>query len=74
MLSCDVGCVKPDKAIYLAALERLDVTPDKALFVDDKLVYCDGARALGLTAVQIDRRDESTAGAVRSLLDVSAFL
>jgi putative hydrolase of the HAD superfamily len=56
ILSFEVGVAKPDPEIYRLALERLgDVTPDRAVFVDDQLDYCDGAAALGIETFLIDR-------------------
>jgi epoxide hydrolase-like predicted phosphatase len=55
VLSCEVGVMKPDAAIYHLALERLGVPPERALFVDDKAENCAAARALGLGAHLIAR-------------------
>ena len=55
VLSCEVGVAKPAAEIYRAALDRLDVPADRALLVDDRQEYCDGATALGMAAVRIDR-------------------
>lgn len=35
VFSSDIGCKKPDKAAYLSALKRLDVSPQGAGFVGD---------------------------------------
>ncbi len=49
VLSFEVGSRKPQPGIYEAALAALgDVSPSDALFVDDQVRYCDGARALGI--------------------------
>jgi putative hydrolase of the HAD superfamily len=71
VLSCEVGAAKPDPAIFEAALERLGVAPDEALFVDDQQDYCDGAAALGIRAVRIDRFDGS--GPVTTLTELSPY-
>ncbi|TAK26310.1 MAG: HAD family hydrolase [Chloroflexota bacterium] len=55
VLSCDVGSMKPEPAIFRAALERIDVAPDEALFVDDRAGHLDAARELGLQTVLIAR-------------------
>lgn len=49
--SYQLGIAKPDAAIYRYALEQLGVTPCEALFLDDKPVNVDAARALGMKAV-----------------------
>jgi putative hydrolase of the HAD superfamily len=48
ILSFEVETAKPDARIYRLALEALGATPDEALFVDDQVTFCDGARALGI--------------------------
>ncbi len=68
VLSCEVGSVKPDPAIYRLALERLGVEPGRAVLVDDQRTYCDGATALGIDAVRIDRFGGS--GQVSTLADL----
>ncbi len=55
ILSFEVGARKPQPAIYRAALERLDVTAEGAVFVDDQPAYCDGAAALGIDTLLISR-------------------
>lgn len=39
---------KPDPAIYHYTLQKLDVAPEEALFVDDREVNIEAARALGM--------------------------
>lgn len=68
VLSCEVGAAKPAPAIYEEALARLDVVPAQALFVDDQQAYCDGAVAIGIRAVRIDRMGGS--GEVTLLSDL----
>jgi len=59
ILSFEVRAMKPDPAIYRAALEQLgDVPPERAVFVDDQPSYCDGATAIGLEARLILRANE----------------
>ena len=55
VLSCEVGAAKPEPAIYRTALDVLGVPPSEALFVDDQRSYCDGAAAVGIEPVLIDR-------------------
>jgi putative hydrolase of the HAD superfamily len=43
---------KPDPAIYHLVLEKLNVRPEEALFLDDKLLNVEAARALGMKALQ----------------------
>ena len=43
---------KPDPAIYRLVLERLSTRPEETLFIDDKAVNVEAARALGLVGVR----------------------
>lgn len=75
VLSCEVGYSKPAPEIFRLALARLGVAPGDAALVDDQQRYCDGASALGMTAVRIDRRaGAATAGGVTALGEVEARL
>eukprot|EP00871_Galdieria_phlegrea_P004555 jgi/Galph1/50/GphlegSOOS_G4799.1 len=51
-ISCDIGIRKPDLKIYQYALEKLQVSPEHCLFIDDRQVNCDAARKLGLHTIQ----------------------
>jgi epoxide hydrolase-like predicted phosphatase len=52
VISGEVGMVKPDPCIFRLALERLGVKAEEAVFVDDVSSNVDGARAVGLQAIQ----------------------
>jgi putative hydrolase of the HAD superfamily len=56
--SADVGLRKPDPRIFELACERAGVTPERSVHVGDHH-YADivGARAVGMTAVLIDRHE-----------------
>lgn len=60
ILSFEVGLRKPDPAIYREALRRVDVEPDRAVFVDDQQEYCDGAASIGIPTYLIDRTGDAT--------------
>ena len=51
VISGDVGVNKPDRRIFEHLVERFDVEPKAALFVDDSPANVDAARALGFHAV-----------------------
>ena len=52
--SCN--CAKPDKEIFLYALDKLGVKPSEALFVGDSVVHdYEGAMNVGITPFIIDR-------------------
>ena len=52
--SCELGVVKPDARIYLAALNPLKVAPENAIFVGHAQYEIDGAKALGMTTVRFN--------------------
>ena len=47
---------KPEPEIYLLAAEGLGVAPRACLFVDDLRENCEGAEAVGMTAIRHRRR------------------
>lgn len=59
--SAFVGCRKPEPRIYEITLERLGLPAEACLFVDDILVNCEGARAMGLNAVHFQDNEQAIA-------------
>ena len=51
--SCFVCVFKPDKRIYLDALNKCGVPAEKTVFIDDAVRNLDGAAALGITPILI---------------------
>ncbi|MDP6822817.1 MAG: HAD family hydrolase [Dehalococcoidia bacterium] len=59
--SMDVGASKPDPRMFRAALTRAGVEPGEAVHVGDQLeTDIDGARAVGINPILIDRHAAST--------------
>ncbi|MBL8931138.1 MAG: HAD-IA family hydrolase [Kineosporiaceae bacterium] len=58
VLSCEVGVVKPDPAIFTLALGRLDLPAGEVAFLDDQTAFCQGAQDVGIRPVQIIRRGD----------------
>jgi epoxide hydrolase-like predicted phosphatase len=50
--SAEVGVMKPEPRIYHIALERLGISPQEAIFVDDFIENVEAARRLGMQAVR----------------------
>lgn len=50
--SCELDMIKPEAAIYLHTLEKLAVAPAETLFLDDKIENVEGARSVGMHALQ----------------------
>jgi putative hydrolase of the HAD superfamily len=48
LTSYELGLMKPDAAIYRAALDVARVAPNEAAFFDDVLGHVEGARAVGI--------------------------
>ena len=51
-----IGHAKPEPAAYVLTAQALGVPPVACLFLDDEAACVDGARAVGMAAVQVDRR------------------
>jgi epoxide hydrolase-like predicted phosphatase len=51
VFSSEVGVRKPEKAIFDLMLEKLDVEPQEAIFVDDFLINVRGAEEAGLHSI-----------------------
>lgn len=58
LISSEIGVTKPDPRIYHIALERVGVVPDEAVFVDDFLHNVEGARSVGMHAIQFRNPDQ----------------
>ena len=57
--SCFVGVFKPDRRIYLDALNKCGVPAEETVFIDDVPRNLDSAAALGITPVLIAANPES---------------
>ena len=58
IISAEVGVAKPDPRIYQIALERLNVAPSHAVFVDDFVENVEGAHTVGLHAIHFQSTDQ----------------
>jgi HAD superfamily hydrolase (TIGR01509 family) len=61
VLSNEVGAAKPAAQIYQCALDKLSMSAEAALFVDNNATYCAGAATLGIRAVQMIREAQDVA-------------
>ncbi|NMB62231.1 MAG: HAD family phosphatase [Chloroflexi bacterium] len=57
IFSYEVGMRKPDEQIYRLVLDKLQVEPQQALFVDDFKENIEGAQRLGIQTVWYHSRD-----------------
>lgn len=51
VLSYQIGTTKPDPRMYQAVIERLGVTAEECVFIDDNQSFCEAAQALGMHTV-----------------------
>lgn len=59
--SAFVGARKPERRIFELTLERLDVSAESALLIDDIEINCDAARGLGMRAVWFRSAEQAIA-------------
>jgi putative hydrolase of the HAD superfamily len=69
VISGDEGMHKPEPAIYELGAERVGLPPADCVFVDDLRENCEGAEAVGMTAV-LHRGAERTLPRLEELLGV----
>lgn len=66
--SGEVGYIKPEPEIFEIAASRLGVLPTECVFIDDIAAFCEGARAVGMQAIQFISTDQVIAD-LHSLID-----
>jgi HAD superfamily hydrolase (TIGR01509 family) len=73
VISGEVGMHKPERQIYELTVEKLGVEPSECVFIDDLRENCEGAEAIGMTAIRhrhpaetIARLEELTSLGLRS--------
>ena len=67
VISSEEGLIKPDPRIYQLLLERLQVAPQEAVFVDDFIANVEGAQAIGMHAIQFLNSSQIQEGLSRLL-------
>ena len=70
VISGEVGMHKPQPEIFRLGAERAGVAPEQCVFVDDLRENCEGAEAVGMTAV-LHRGAETTLPELERLLGVA---
>jgi putative hydrolase of the HAD superfamily len=70
VISAEVGLHKPQPAIYRLAADRAGVPPERCVFVDDLRENCEGAEAVGMTAI-LHRDPARTIERLEELLGVT---
>lgn len=77
--SCDLKIVKPDPAIYMAALDPIGVRPQNAAFVGHSKKELDGAKALNITTIRFNPDPDCleadfTANSFKDILDLTCIV
>jgi putative hydrolase of the HAD superfamily len=67
--SFQLRIAKPDPAIYQYTLNKLGTRPEETLFLDDRLVNIDAARALGMQALPFSTIEQLRTDLIASGLD-----
>jgi putative hydrolase of the HAD superfamily len=73
LVSAVLGARKPERRIYTRALGRFGVEPSDAILFDDSLPNVEGARACGMHAHHVTRRDDGTFDTDAMLAAAHAF-
>jgi epoxide hydrolase-like predicted phosphatase len=69
VISGEVGLNKPEPEIFHMGAERIGVPPEECVFVDDLRENCEGAEAVGMTAV-LHRGSDGSVPELERLLGV----
>ena len=59
VISSFIGTSKPDSKMYNTALQKLNIKPEEAIFVDDSLKNCMGALAVGINTILLCRNKQA---------------
>jgi putative hydrolase of the HAD superfamily len=59
IISSIIGVTKPNKRMYETALNELSIKPNEAIFVDDNLNNCMGAKRVGIKPYLLCRNKTS---------------
>ena len=70
VISGDVGLHKPEPEIFHLGAEKIGVPPEECVFVDDLRENCEGAEAVGMTAI-LHRGADSSVPELERLLGLS---
>jgi putative hydrolase of the HAD superfamily len=68
VISAEVGMHKPQPEIFKLGAEQIGLEPTECVFVDDLRENCEGAEAVGMTAV-LHRNVEETVARLEELLE-----
>jgi putative hydrolase of the HAD superfamily len=66
--SGEVGYIKPQPEIFELAAAKLGVLPTECVFIDDIAEFCEGARVVGMQAIQFISTNQAISG-LTTLID-----
>ncbi len=69
VISAEIGLVKPDSRIYEHILERMNIQPEEAIFVDDFQENVAGAHAVGMQTIHFQNPTQ-TMQELRTILNL----
>lgn len=61
IFSAEVGLAKPDRRIYTLALDRLQVQPAEAIFIDDVQENVAAAQTIGMAGIRYESTEQTIA-------------
>lgn len=61
VFSCEVKELKPEEGIYRKLLDTYHLNSEKSVFLDDRAANCEGARKLGIHAIQFESFKQAAA-------------
>lgn len=59
IISYELGLVKPDDKIYKALMEKYNIVPERAVFIDDREENVQAARALGIKGIVFENYEQA---------------
>lgn len=59
VISYEINALKPEKEIYTVLLEKYNINPEEAVFLDDVEENLIGARALGINTIHVTSHEEA---------------
>ena len=70
ILSDEHGCRKPEREIYLLTAQELNVEPQQAVFIDDRVKLVEGAQNVGMKGVHYTSHEQL----VKDLKDLESMM
>ncbi|MBN1150460.1 HAD-IA family hydrolase [candidate division WOR-3 bacterium] len=68
IISAFIGKAKPEKSIYEKALEKINSEASECLFIDNKIINVEAAKAIGMKGIHIDREKNESLNIVKEKL------